>query len=74
MRSGLTEEEELLFNLWEKLTPKVDWHGWGASADDSNKMVLEGLGGFFCHVVLVFLGGNQFIGHVGCLNGSLVLR
>ncbi len=58
MRVGLTEEKELLFDLWEKLTPKVDWHGWCTSADDSDKMVLEGLDGFFRHVALVFLGGD----------------
>ncbi len=58
MRAGLTEEKEFSFDLWEKLTPKVDWHGWCASTDDSNKMVLEGLDGFFRHVALVFLGGN----------------
>jgi len=56
VRSGLTEEKELLLDLWEKLTPKVDWHGWGASAEDSDKMVLEGLDGFFRHVASVFLG------------------
>ena len=54
----MTEEKELPFNLWEKSTPKVDWHGWGASAEDSNEMVLEGLDCFFCHVASVFLGGN----------------
>ena len=58
VRSGLMEEKELSFDLWEKLTPKVDWHGWGASTEDSDEMVLEGLDGFFCHVVSVFIGGN----------------
>ena len=58
MHSGLTEEKELSFDLWEKLTPKVDWHGWGAFTEDSNKMVHEGLDGFSRHVALVFLGGN----------------
>ena len=54
----MTEEKELSFDLWEKLTPKVDWHGWGASAEDSDKMVLEGLDGFFGHVASVFVRGN----------------
>jgi hypothetical protein len=54
VRLGLTEEKELSFGLWEKLKPKVNWHGWGAS----NEMVLEGLDGFFRHVASVFLGGN----------------
>ena len=58
MRSRLSEEKELLLDLWEKLTPKVDWHGWGASTEDSDKMALEGLDGFFRHVASVFLGGN----------------
>jgi hypothetical protein len=56
----LTEEKELSFDLWEKLTPEVDWHGWGASAEDSDEMVLEGLYGFFCHVVSVFLGAALY--------------
>jgi len=49
---------EGVVDLWEKLTQKVDWHGWGASAEDSNEMVLEGLDGFFRHVAPVFLRGN----------------
>ncbi len=42
MRSGLTEEKELSFDLSEKLTPKVDWHGWGTSVEDSDEMDLKG--------------------------------
>ena len=57
MSPGLTEEKELTFDLREKLTPQMDWHGWGASAEDSDEMVLEGLDGFFRHVASVFLGG-----------------
>ena len=58
MRSGLMEEKKLSFDLWEKLTPKVDWHGRGATAEDLNKMILEGLDGFFGHVASVFFRGN----------------
>jgi hypothetical protein len=58
MRTRLSKKEELPFNLWENLTPSVDWHGWGATAEDSNRVILEGLNGFFSHVALVFLGGN----------------
>jgi hypothetical protein len=36
----------------------MDWHGWGAFAEDSDEMILEGLDGFFSHVALVFLGGD----------------
>ena len=58
--SGLTEEKELSFNLWEKLklTPKVNGHGRGTTAEDPNEMILEGLDGFFGHVALVFFRGN----------------
>jgi hypothetical protein len=58
MLPRLSNKEELPFNLWEKLTPQVDWHGWGTTAEDSEEMILEGLNGFFSHVVLVFLGGD----------------
>ena len=44
--------------VWAKLTPEVDWHGWGASAEDSNEVILEGLDGFFGHVASVFVRGN----------------
>ena len=33
-------------------------HRWGTTAEDSNKVILEGLNGFFSHVALVFLGGD----------------
>ena len=38
VRLGLTEEEELSFELWEKLTPKVDW------LQDIDKTLLGGSG------------------------------
>ena len=25
----------------------MEWHGWGAAAEDTNEMILEGLDGFF---------------------------
>jgi hypothetical protein len=46
----------------------------GATAEDSNEVILEGLNGFFGHIALVFLGGYKFIGHAGGFDGSLVLR
>jgi hypothetical protein len=52
------EEKKLSFDLWEKLTPKVDWHGRGATAEDLNEMILIGLDGFFGHVASVFFRGN----------------
>ena len=58
MHKRLSKKEELPFNLWEKLTPQVDWHRWGATVEDSNKVILEGLNCFFSHVTLVFLGGD----------------
>jgi hypothetical protein len=36
----------------------MEWHGWGAAAEDTNEMILEGLDGFFSHDASVFLGGN----------------
>ena len=51
----------------------MDWHRWGATAEDTDDVILEGLDGFFSHVASVFLGGNKVIGHAGCLIGCLVL-
>ncbi len=52
----------------------MDWHGGGATADDSDEVILEGLNVFFGHVALVLLGGYKFIGHAGGFDGSLVLH
>ena len=52
----------------------MDWHGGGATAEDSNKVILEDLNGFFGHIASVFLGGYKFIGYAGGFNDGLVLR
>jgi hypothetical protein len=51
----------------------MDWHGGGATTEDSDEVILEGLNGFFGHIASVFLGGYEFIGHAGGFDGSLVL-
>jgi hypothetical protein len=74
MYAGLTKEEELSFDLGEKLTPQVDWHGQGTTAEDPNEMILEGLNSLLCYVALMLLRGDEFVGHARSLDGDLVLR
>jgi hypothetical protein len=52
----------------------MDWHGGGATAEDSDKVILEGLNGFYGHIASVFLGGYEFIGHAKGFDGGLVLH
>ena len=59
MRTRLSKKEELLFDLWEKLTPEMDWHGGGTTAEDSNEVILEGLDGFSAMLRWCSLGGTS---------------
>ena len=59
--------------MWKELTPEVDGHGVGATAENTDKMVLEGLDGAFCHVAVMVVRRNKFVGHAGRLNGLFVV-
>jgi hypothetical protein len=41
----------------------MDGHGGGASAEDTNEMILESLNGSFGHVTTMVIWGDQLIGH-----------
>jgi hypothetical protein len=43
----------------------------GTATEDTNKVVLECLDGFFSHVASMFVWGNKFICHVGVADGFL---
>ncbi len=60
------------FYLWEKLAPEVQRENRGTATEDANKVVLECLDGFFSHVALMVVQGNNFICHVGVADGLLV--
>ncbi len=70
----MLEEKKLLFYLWEKLAPEVQRESRGTATEDTNKVVLECLDGFFSHVALVVVRGNKFICHIGVADGLLVGR
>ncbi len=65
-------EKKLSFYLQEKLAPEVHRESRGTATEDTNKMVLECLDGFFGHVALTVVRGNNLICHIGVANGLLV--
>ena len=52
------------FYLREKLAPEVHRESGGSATDNTNKVVLECLDGFFGHVALMVARGNKFICHI----------
>jgi hypothetical protein len=68
----LSEEKKLPFYLREKLAPKVHRKSGGTATENTNKVALECLDGFFGHVVLMVVRGNKFICHIGDADGLLV--
>ena len=46
----MSEEKKLPFYLWEKLAPEVHRECGDAATEDTNKVVLECLDGFFSQV------------------------
>ncbi len=70
----MLEEKKLLFYLWEKLEQEVHRESKGTATEDTGKVVLECLDGFFGHVGLVVVQGNKFVCHIGGANGLLICR
>jgi hypothetical protein len=68
----LSEEKKLPFYLQEKLAPEVHRESRGTTTEDTEKVVLECLDGFFAHVVSMVVRGNKCVCHVGVANGLLV--
>ncbi len=68
----MLQDKKLPFYLREKLAPKVQREIGGTATENINKVVLECLDGFFCHVALMVVRGNKFICHIGVANGLLV--
>jgi hypothetical protein len=68
----LSEEKKLPFYLREKLASKVQRESGGTATENTNKVALEYLDGFFGHVALMVVRGNKFICHIGLTDGLLV--
>ncbi len=68
----MSEEKKLPFCLWEKLAPEVQRESRGTATEDTDKVMLECLDGFFSHVALMVVRGNKFICHVRVADGLLV--
>ena len=60
------------FYLQEKLAPEVHRESGGTATEDTNKVVLEYLDGFFGHVAAMVVQGNKLVCHIGVANGLLV--
>ncbi len=68
----MLEEEKSPFYLREKLAPEVHRESRGIATEDTNKVVLECLDGFFSHVALMVVLGNKFVCHIRVVDGLLV--
>ncbi len=68
----MTKEEELPFQLREKLAPEVEGKSGGTPAEDTHKVIFESLDGLSSHVLLMVVGGNKFKCHARCANGFLI--
>ncbi len=64
----------MLFNLGEKLAPKMHRHGGQASAEHSDHVILERLDGLLGKVATMVIGGSEFICHLGRFNFGLVCK
>jgi hypothetical protein len=51
---------------------RVHRESGGTATENTNKVVLECLDGFFGHVALMVVWGNKFICHIGVANGLFV--
>ena len=66
---GLAVSVEGELHLWEeKIPPVCRERGCGASKD-GKEMVLEGVDGPFCSILLVDMGGNKLEGAIVGLDG-----
>jgi hypothetical protein len=68
----LAKEKQLMFDLGEKLAPKMHWHGGGASADYADHVVFECLDGLLGKVAALVVKGGKFICHLGEFNFGFV--
>ncbi len=70
----LAQEKQLLFDLGEKLAPKMHRHGGRASAEHADHVILERLDGLLGKVATMVIGGDEFICHLGEFNFDLVCK
>ncbi len=63
-----------MFNLGEKLAPKMHRHGGQASAEYADHVVLEHLDGLLGIVAMMIIGGDKFVCHFGEFSLVLVCK
>ncbi len=67
MHVQLLEEEELPLSFWDGLAPQVERESVVGAAENTNKVVLLRLEGFFGNVAAMIIGRDQLLQHVrGC--------
>ncbi len=70
----LAKEKQLMFNLAEKLAPKMHRHGGQTSAEYADHVVLKHLDGLLGKVAAIFVGGDKFVCHLGEFNFGFVCK
>jgi hypothetical protein len=70
----LAQEKQLLFDLGEKLAPKMHRHGGRASAEHADHVILERLDGLSGKVATMVIGVDEFICHLGEFKFGLVCK
>jgi hypothetical protein len=63
-----------MFDLGEKLTPKMHQHGGQASTEYADHVVLEHLDGLLGKVAAMVIGGDDFVCHLGEFNFGFVCK
>ncbi len=68
------KEKHLVFNLGEKLAPKMHRHGGRASAEHADHVVLERLDGLLGQIAPMVIGGDEFVCHLGEFDFGFVCK
>ncbi len=68
------QEKQLLFDLGEKLAPKMHMHGGQASTEYTDHVILEHLDGLLGKVGTLVIREDEFICHLGEFNFGLVCK
>ncbi len=64
----------MIFDLGEKLAPKMHWYGGQASTEYADHVVLERLDGLLGMVAEMVVGGGEFVCHLGEFNFDFVCK
>ncbi len=70
----LAKEKQFMFDLGEKLAPKMHRHGGQASTEHADHVVLECLDGLLGQIAPMVIGGDGFVCHLGEFDFGLVCK